>query len=155
EIQRDVVISIEPITNTIIVSAAPDYFDEIMRLVHELDFLPDQVVIQVLVAEVDHSDDFEFGCEIGLQSPVLFKRGLEPNPTVGGTLTYAPATSGITQVPQGVTVTTTSNPTVWPGFDFNNVTQPLGNNPLSQAGTVGFQGISNLGTGRISPNNNF
>src|SRR5262249_6405704 len=154
EIQRDVVISTEPITNMILVSAARQYFEEVMRMVKVLDFLPDQVVIRAMVAEVDHSDDFELGCEIGLQTPILFDRGVVPNPIDGGTLTYAPATP-ISQVPQGVTVTTTPNPTVWPGFDFNNVTQPLGNNPLARPFTVGFQGLSNLGTGRISPNNNF
>jgi type II secretory pathway component GspD/PulD (secretin) len=154
EFQRDVVISIEPITNMIIVSAAPDYFDEVMGLIHQLDFLPDQVVIQAMVAEVDFSNDFEFGVELGLQSPVIFQRGIQPALNVPGTLTYTAPTTGPSEMPQGVTVTQTSNPAAFPGFNFNNVQQPLPNNPLAGPGIVGFQGLSNLGVGRVSPTQN-
>src|SRR3712207_6874826 len=44
-----------------------------------------QVVIQVLIAEVDLNNLEEFGVEFGLQSPVLFDRGIpvEPEGRVG------------------------------------------------------------------------
>src|SRR5207244_13312245 len=44
------------------------------------------------------------------------------------------------------------NPAANPGFGFNTVSTPLGNNPVVGPGIVGFQGLGNLGTGRISPN---
>src|SRR4029077_7139522 len=75
ELQKDVVIPAEPISNTLLISAAPQYFETVMRLVMELDVMPPQVVIQVLVAEVDFTDSNEFGVEIGLQSPIIFSRG--------------------------------------------------------------------------------
>ena len=66
----------EPISNTLLISASPQYFDTILRLIADLDVMPPQVVIQVLVAEVDVTNSDEFGVEIGLQSPVIFNRGL-------------------------------------------------------------------------------
>jgi type II secretory pathway component GspD/PulD (secretin) len=152
EIERDVVIVPEPISNQILISASPHFFDEIMRLVHELDVQPPQVVIDVLIAEVDLNADEEFGVEVGLQSPIFFERGIYPaNNLIGaGSTSFANAVGG--QIPPGVTVSSTVNPTAQPGFDFNNVTVPLGNNPAGGPGIVGFQGLSNLGVGRVSPN---
>src|SRR5207247_2280544 len=40
EIERDVVIVAEPISNVLIVSATPRYYDEIIRLINELDVEP-------------------------------------------------------------------------------------------------------------------
>ena len=37
-----------------------------------------------------------------------------------------------------------------PGFNFNNVSLPLGSTNATEQGNVGFQGLSNLGVGRIS-----
>jgi type II secretory pathway component GspD/PulD (secretin) len=155
EIERDVVLVPEPISNQLLISASVRYFDEIMRLVHELDIQPPQVVIQVLIAEVDLSSNEEFGVELGLQSPVLFQRGVVPSPDLigAGSVNFANATGGL--VPPGVTVNSTINPAAQPGFDFNNVTLPLGNNPGAPGpGIVGFQGLSNLGVGRVSPTSN-
>ena len=73
---RDVVIVPEPISNTLLISATPQYFTELYRLIEQMDQMPPQVVIQVLVAEVTLNDDQEFGVEFGLQSPVLFNRSL-------------------------------------------------------------------------------
>jgi general secretion pathway protein D len=164
EIERQVVVVPEPITNKLLISATPSYFPEIMRLVAELDAEPPQVVIQVLLAEVDLTGTEEFGVEIGLQSPVLFQRGvipafpftnnqLSPGNLLGstGTVGYANATGGL--VPPGVTVTNSINPVAQPGFAFNS-TSALGNNPVVSPGLVGFQGITNLGVGRVSPTSN-
>src|SRR5207247_2849673 len=74
EMERGVTTFAEPISNRLLISAAPSYMPEIDRLLNELDVQPTQVVIQVLIAEVDLSATEEFGVEVGLQSPVLFTR---------------------------------------------------------------------------------
>ena len=66
-----------------------DRYDELMRLAQKLDFLPQQVVLQVLVAEVDLTNTDEFGVEVGLQSPVLFSRSVIPAQNVAGSITSA------------------------------------------------------------------
>jgi type II secretory pathway component GspD/PulD (secretin) len=153
EIQRDVVVVAEPITNTLLVSATPRYFPDIMRLIEELDAQPPQVVIQVLIADVDLNATEEFGVEIGLQSPVLFSRSVIPaNNFLGpsGSVNFTNAAGGL--VPPGVTVNSSINPAAQPGFNFNNVSLPLGNNPVVSPGVVGFQGLGNFGTGRANAN---
>src|SRR5262249_19631903 len=77
----------------------------------------------------------EFGVEVGLQSPIVFARSVLPG-AVNGT-----AVSPVT----GVTYSTIANP----GFNFNT-TAPLPNSTIANQGTVGFQGLSNLGVGRSS-----
>jgi type II secretory pathway component GspD/PulD (secretin) len=151
-LERDVVIVPEPITNKLLISATPRFYTELVRLIQELDSLPPQVVIQVLVAEVDLTSSDEFGVEIGLQSPVLFSRSIIPTPAAigpNGTIDYTSATGGLVQ--PGVTVNSSINPSALPGFNFNNPSVPLGNNPLVSPGVVGYQGLGSLGVGRTSP----
>ena len=50
-----------------------------------------------------------------------------------------------------MTVSGTINPAAQPGFNFTNLSLPLGENPLVNPSLVGFQGVSNLGVGRVSP----
>ena len=78
EIQRAVVIQPEPFTNKLLISATPRYYPDVMRMIQELDAELPQVVIQCLIAEVDLNNVDEMGVEIGLQSPVLFRRGVFP-----------------------------------------------------------------------------
>jgi type II secretory pathway component GspD/PulD (secretin) len=159
DIEREVVVVPEPITNKLLISATPRYYPDIMRMIHELDAELPQVVIQVLLAEVDLNNSDEFGVEIGLQSPVLFHRSVVPDPAYlgGGNISYmnaAPATGGVPlgfQVLPGASVSSTINPTANPGFNFNTPgTVPLGNNPVVSPATVGFQGVTSLGVGRAS-----
>ena len=75
----------EPITNKLLISATPRYYPDIMRLIAELDAELPQVVIQVLIAEVQLTNVEEFGVEIGLQSPVLFRRSVYPDARFQGT----------------------------------------------------------------------
>jgi type II secretion system protein D len=152
DVEREIVVVPEPISNKLLISATPRYFDEVMRLIKELDAEPPQVVIQCLIAEVDLNNTEEFGVEIGLQSPVLFQRGIIPADGFlsSGTISYTTPTTGTGLVPPGVTVSSTINPAAVPGFAFNN-TNPLGNNPVVGPGIVGFQGLGNLGVGRASP----
>jgi len=52
-----------------------------------------------------------------------------------------------------VTLSTTIDQTISPGFLFNNVTIPPGNNAVINPSKVGVQGLGNLGVGRVSPSN--
>lgn len=80
QIERQVVVVAEPVSNSLIVAATPRYFEEIKRLVEDLDKRPPMVLIQVLIAEVTLNDNDEFGVELGLQDGLLFQRGAPPTP---------------------------------------------------------------------------
>ena len=146
QLTRQVVVVAEPISNKLMISATPQWFGEIMKLIMELDAEQAQVAIQVLIAEVRLTGTEEFGMELGLQSPVLFRRGVYP-----GTTNLAAGTGG--QVATGVTVNNTT-PVGYPGYNFANPLLPMGANAVADPGVVGFQGINSLGTGRTSTFNN-
>src|SRR5205823_1770877 len=82
---RNVVVVPEAVSNTLLVSATPRYFADIMAMIDQIDAIPPQVVIQVVVAEVTLNDNQESGVEFGLQSPVVFLRGILPGITVNTT----------------------------------------------------------------------
>jgi type II secretion system protein D len=130
QLQRDIVIVPDAVSNTLLVSATPRYFAEIQQLIDALDAQPAQVVIEVTIAEVNLTNNEEFGAEIGVQSPVLFSRSLVPAGTV-----------------------LTNNAIGVPGYPFNS-TGAFGNSTNVDPGIVGFQGLGNLGTGRASPTGN-
>jgi type II secretion system protein D len=148
----EIVVTPEPITNKLIISATERQFEEVLRIVKEIDAEPPQVMIECLIAEVDMSNTEEMGVEIGLQSPVLFQRSITPAPGFlgSGTINFAAASTGTSLIPSGVTVNSTINPTALPGFQFNSPS--LGNNPVVAPGVVGFQGLGNLGVGRTNAN---
>lgn len=127
QIEREVVVVPEPVSNSLIVSATPRFFDEISRLVEELDERPPMVMIQVLIAEVSLLNIDEFGVELGLQDSILFDRSA----IIG---------SGDAAV-------------LNPGFLFNSAT--LGNSArpasLATREDVGGQAITSLDVGRINP----
>jgi type II secretion system protein D len=153
EIQHDVVVSFEPISNVLLISATPARYDEILHMIEQLDANPPQVVIQVLIAEVDLTGSEEFGVEVGLQSPILFSRSILPSATglgTSGTVTITNPTSGTSLTAPGVTINTAIQPTGNPGFNFNT-TAPLGNTvDAGKTNLVGVQGLGNLGVGRAS-----
>ena len=151
QLDREVIIVAEPISNKLLISATPRWHGEIMRLIAELDAEQPQVVIQVLIAEIKLTGTEEFGVEIGLQSPVLFKRGIYPADGISGTSTIAGSATQGSLLPAGVTVNS-SNPVASPGYNFLNPAASQGNNPLVQPSVVGFQGINALGTGRVGAN---
>lgn len=132
QVQRNIVVVPEPVSNTLLISATPQYFTEIKRLIEKIDAQPSQVVIQVLIAEVQLSNTEEFGIEAGVQSPILFTRSLLPAP---GTFANADGSS--------------TGQVGSPGFNFNS-TSAMPNASAASPGTVGFQGINNLGLGRSS-----
>ncbi len=148
QMEHEVVVVPEPVSNRLILSATPRYFEEIEALIQQLDEPPPQVMIQVLIAEVNLDNAKEFGIELGLQDSILFDRSL-----LGNLLTTTTSTS--TSTPAGIVTTTeeiiqaASND---PGFQFNN--KLLGNSgsakSLANADQVAGQGLSNFGVGRIN-----
>ncbi|MGE0529286.1 MAG: secretin N-terminal domain-containing protein [Bdellovibrionales bacterium] len=122
---KQIILVPEPISNTLLVSATEQYFDQLADLIQQLDALPPQVMIQALIAQVTMNDLDEFGVELGIQSPILFQRSILP----GGA---------------------TNNNAAIPGFNFNS-TADLGQSTLTDPRIIGVQGINNLGVGRASP----
>jgi type II secretion system protein D len=152
DLEHEVVVVPEAVTNKLLISATPRFYDDVFRLIQELDAESPQVMIQVLIAEVDLTGSEEFGIEFGLQSPVLFNRSITPAAGLigpNGSINFANAAGGL--VPPGVTINSSINPAAQPGFNFNNPSLPLGNNPAVSPAQVGFQGLGSLGVGRVSP----
>ncbi|MBX3439998.1 MAG: hypothetical protein KF861_21085, partial [Planctomycetaceae bacterium] len=132
----------DDITNSLIISASPRYFDEIIRIAKKLDAEPPQVMIQAMLVEVSLDDKDEFGIELGFQDPVLFSRSVVDELVTTTTTVSNPGT-GIQTTTQNII-----SQSALPGFLFNN--QPLGNNVAGSPGVVGTQGLSNFGLGRTN-----
>jgi type II secretion system protein D len=153
-IEREVIVVPEIATNSLIVSATPRFYKEVLQVIADLDERPPMVLIQVLIAEVRLSDTDQFGVELGLQDSLLFDRSLL------GTLTTVQTTTE-TQSPGGAVTTTTQDTIVNapgnPGFNFNDPATgvPLPNNLSDRArvgaGTVAAQGLSNFAVNRLDP----
>ncbi|HWB10503.1 MAG TPA: secretin N-terminal domain-containing protein [Pirellulales bacterium] len=168
KIEREVVVVPELVTNSLIVSATPRFFDEISKIVEQLDARAPMVMIQVLIAEVTLTNTDEFGIEVGLQNSVMFDRSL-----LSG---FQLIQSSFQQQQNGSTIATTNQAIVGanstPGFDFNNPTlqgaaPPTGSTAtqgtfgiglpnsgsttsLNTASTLGQQALSNFGMGRTN-----
>ncbi|MCR9293244.1 MAG: hypothetical protein NXI32_11025 [bacterium] len=154
QLEKEVVVVPEPVQNKLILSATPRYYEEIARLIEQLDQQPPQVMIQVMIAEILLGDTDEFGIEVGLQNSVLFDRSL-----LGDLLTRTNTINSST--PAGVVTATVQEIVAAsnvPGFNFNS-TEPLGNSGSSQSlassGQVGGQGISNFAVGRQNDRRGF
>ncbi|MGE3313602.1 MAG: secretin N-terminal domain-containing protein [Planctomycetaceae bacterium] len=151
QIESEVVVVPEPVSNSLILSATPRFFEDIRSLVERLDAQPPQVMIQVLIAEVALNDADEFGVELGLQDSLLFDRSL-----LGDLIT----TTNTSQVstPSGILTSTNEviqSATQAPGFNFNGTPLPdLGNSgserSLATADKVAGQGVSNFAMGRLN-----
>jgi general secretion pathway protein D len=90
QLQGDVQIVPEETTNSLLVRANPSDWSVIRQAIVSLDLRPLQVIIEVLIAEVRHTDDFNFGMAgsgaDASTSDRSFKRtgtfgGLAPGPT--------------------------------------------------------------------------
>jgi type II secretion system protein D len=62
-LEREVAVVPEPVSNTLLVSANPRYFEQIRELINELDKAQPQVLIQVLLAEVTLDSLTDLGVE--------------------------------------------------------------------------------------------
>ncbi|MGA2796132.1 MAG: secretin N-terminal domain-containing protein [Thermoguttaceae bacterium] len=135
-IEQEVIVVAEPSTNSLIISATPKYFQDIKKMIDELDKRPPMVLIQVLIAQITLTDDEQFGVELGLQDGLLFDRS---------------AALAATSNPPG------QGNNLNPGYAFPG--SPLGNSPTNPAGIlstnnaplVGTQGLSNFALNRADP----
>ena len=84
--QREVIVVPETVTNSLIVSALPKYFDEVLEVIDRLDRRPPMVKVEVLLAEVSLNALEEFGVEVGVQDSLLFGRGQSVADTVDSAL---------------------------------------------------------------------
>ena len=150
-LRQEVTITAEDNSNSLIVSASPEYYSQIEQIVQNLDATPPQVIIQALIVEVQLDNTDEFGVELGFQDPLLFARSLIDTIQTVTTSGVDPVT-GFTTNTQTV-VSANANP----GFGFNNTLSPLGNNAAgaisgsggaTRPGTIASQGISNFSLGR-------
>ena len=121
---RDVDVIPEVVSNSLIISATPEYLPEIMAVVRRLDRRPPMVKVKVLIAEVDLNALEEFGVELGVQDSLLFDRGTS---IVGGAIT-----DGI-------------------GFPFNSPSLTANANATFPE-TLAGQALANFGTGRVNSN---
>ncbi|HUQ72107.1 MAG TPA: secretin N-terminal domain-containing protein, partial [Planctomycetaceae bacterium] len=145
QLEREVVVVAETVSNSLLISATPRYNDEILKLVKKLDEPPAQVIIQALIVEVELQDTDEFGIELGFQDSILFDRSI-----IDAANTYTTQTT-TTQNNTTVTQTNVLSQAATPGFLFGNPVTPLGNNvgrPNTNA--VGTQGLSNFSVGRVN-----
>lgn len=129
-IRQQVLVAPDVNSNSLIVSASPQYFSQVTGIIETLDAQPPEVVIQALLVEVTLDATDEFGIELGFQDPLLLARGM----------------------------TTATATTATPGLNFNNTSVALGNNFTTAApntGTVASQGLSNFSLGRQNGNLGF
>lgn len=70
-------VSVTPLeaSNNLIVSAVPEYFNEVISVIQKLDRRPPMIKVKALIAEVNLNVLEEFGMDIGLQDSLLFDRG--------------------------------------------------------------------------------
>ena len=138
-LDQEVIVTPEPLSNSLIISATPRYFESIMDLTSQLDSEPAQVAIQALLVEVTLEDNDQFGVELGFQDSILFDRSLLDTPqTISSTTT---SQSGVATTSQTIISQSSS-----PGFPFNNL--PLGNNIATHPAKIASQGLSNFSLGR-------
>jgi type II secretory pathway component GspD/PulD (secretin) len=144
QMEKEVIIIPETVSNSLLINASPAYFDQMQAFVMELDRAPAQVAIKALIVEVELDDNDEFGIELGFQDSLLFDRGLlngDNFQTIQQTLSD-PSTGIVT------TTDIVVNSEFLPGFPFNNF--PLGNNTAIHPGGVGKQVLSNFNLGRVN-----
>ena len=150
QLEREIVVVPELGSNSLIVSATPDVYEEIAQIIADLDEQAPMVMIQVLIGEVALGDADEFGVELGLQDSVLFDRSALENEFI--------TSQTITTQDQG-SVNTIQNDIIQsadlvPGFLFGNASVPLGNSgsdrAFDSAERVGVQGLSSFALERVS-----
>lgn len=146
-LEREVIVVADDLSNNLLISATPTYFGEIQRIVAELDRAPEQVIIQALLVEVELDNTDEFGVELGFQDSILFDRSLS---SVDDIVTV---TETVTNQNIQTTTQRIISQAAAPGYLFNNPTiyPNLGNNVgIGNGSTVGGQGLSNFGVGRVN-----
>ena len=129
---RDLIVVPEPVSNSLLISVAPRLYEDVRRLVDQLDRRRPMVLIKVLLAEVALNDSFELGGELGLQDDLVFSRSIAAAAVNGGVTDIA----GATNLDGG-------------GFDFN---QAFPNANVNQGGRdiTAARAVSTFGLGTSS-----
>ncbi|KAA5545588.1 general secretion pathway protein GspD [Roseiconus nitratireducens] len=124
-LDRDIVAIPEVNSNSILLSVSPRLYEEVRRLIDQLDRRRPMVMIKLLLAEVALEDSFEIGTELGLQDSLAFSRG-----------------QAVADVPGSAAAGD-------PGFNFNNAGVPNVNDIArdSLAGST----VSTFGLGQSNP----
>lgn len=113
--KREVIVVPETVSNSLIVSALPRYFGEVLQVIESLDRRPPMVKVKVLLAEVSLNALEEFGMEMGVQDSLLFDRGQSiANPLTSSVITTGENLAGTGRASFGVG--TVSNDAGYPGF---------------------------------------
>lgn len=117
---RDLIVVAEAQSNSLLLSVSPRLYEDVRRLIDQLDRRPPMVLIKTIIAEVTLDDRFEIGGEVGLQDSLLFDRGVAAVPQVSSA----------------------------PGFNFNG--NGSSNLNTVGSGTVASQALSTFGVGTTS-----
>ena len=120
-VRRTIIVTPEVVSNSLIVSALPEYRAEIENIIKSLDRRPPMIQVKVLIAEVNLDAVEEFGVELGIQDSLLFDRG-----------TSIAADGALTGI----------------GFPFNTGTIPNAN--AAGLDSFAGQALSNLNVGRVN-----
>lgn len=120
QLNREVIVVPDLFSNSVIISATPQYYDQVLKVIEKLDAQPPMVMLQVLIANVSLGDTEELGFELGLQDSILFDRSV------------------------------VSSDTGSPGFNWNNQPLGNATNAtsLATATAAGAQGLTNFSLGR-------
>ena len=121
---RDLIVVAEPVSNSILLSVSPRLYEDVRRMIDQLDRRPPMVLIKVVIAEVRLDDAFEVGGEVGLQDSLLYDRGI-----ASGAFPGASAASAS-------------------GFDFNG-NGLSGANSFGQ-GNLAARSVSSFGVGQVN-----
>ncbi|MDR1491945.1 MAG: hypothetical protein LBT05_04395 [Planctomycetaceae bacterium] len=145
----EIIITAESSTNSLMVSTTPRYFEQLRKMIQVLDERPPMVQIQVVIAEIDISSMNEFGIELGLQDSILFDRSVLNSGDFQTINTVTQSVGGGSNVQNQQIISQSTRP----GYNFNDLSLPLGNNTArtaSDPSRVGSQGITNFAVGRQS-----
>ncbi|MBR6480595.1 MAG: hypothetical protein IKT12_02725, partial [Thermoguttaceae bacterium] len=134
--ESQVIVIPETNTNSIILSATPKYLDDIKALIDKLDTEPQQVVIQVLIAEVTLSDQEQFGIQAGLQDKVAFDRSVVTNVVNSSSTIGNPGYDFITNNSQGNAYNSGTDPEYIAGQILNNFGMGRTDSDLGYGGLV-------------------
>lgn len=77
EIRGDILIVADEMTNSLLVRAQPSDWEAVEQAIEALDLRPLQVLIEVVIAEVRHSDDTQWGLSAGFRDSRRADRLLE------------------------------------------------------------------------------
>lgn len=76
QVRRELIVIPEIVSNSLLISATPQYFAELEPVIQALDRRPAMVKVKVLLAQVNLNAVDEFGIELGIQDSLLFDRGI-------------------------------------------------------------------------------